>query len=923
MASRLMVSGKLRRAGFRSLQSAWRPNPTPLRHPPVFLLPVICSSGSVAASPAAHHSAPPASSVHGLHTSAVRLAKKKPTFNDRKQELSKWNAARNAKRRLGEKWDPDFKYKTEPPKDELIGWRKRREKRLTILQERLRKSAELTASKTGEPVKVEDYSLEHSFRQRSRSLTMELKRRIEQIKTLDPQAASELFEESQAYLKKEMKVLKVLLRTKDPKGGGYNAATVNIARIRAPWNSLIVLATTAGKLEAGLHALNTMSKYGFHANASSYTAALNGIYKKQCEKHAHKVERSEPLFKPESKNLQRARELFKDFELLWKQAIPQFFGKLHGVPYKTRAQMERELNEDEGRDTRRLRMLSHQSAILEMRERPNVMTSTINVYLRILLAAKQDDEAWELFRRICPAPGSAGTRVAPLADRATFTTMLSAIPSPHPEGDSAEASAARFKQLQEIWKRWEGCIQAAIARLPESQRPLAVRSEAPSADDEQSVDAALWDEDDGPDRVPPEKRIMGDEDPVADLARVVPEEHVVSLLFTKLYRAQPEEQKIMFRVMRTCFGIDDSDRSGLLKLNPHADGIELVTDGEGSSNPPLVELRDSSMSDLVLRTFAYQSNWQVCVTYFNQFLALGLAGFSSTAAGGAARCWPCGPLLSQRGLVSTIVALGFAPDPLGQMLLLKTSCHRSMPRPTEATFARVLKSIAYSADPRSRDFGGLTKQVMDRDGADAYDAWGMARDVFELYCKNRGAWEREAEPEPERGSAPQQLDEKTESILYSLLAACNRLTSFSAADPVECLVLLERFAPDLRTVADALQGGDETDHIKTRVLEELYMTLANALEPPSGGQHPTRDQVERWKELKNDLAKYRTDRYEKRWLTQGVNSAGNGATGLKLSEEDFKDLENEDILDEEDEKPARPTRRSLAMDRELERWVKG
>ncbi|EPQ27324.1 uncharacterized protein PFL1_05246 [Pseudozyma flocculosa PF-1] len=982
-----------------------------------------------------------------LHTTAIR-AGVRATFNERKNVLTNYNRAKNAKRRLDVKWDSekqDRSFKEDMP----IGYERRKLKKLKKVSTRLANEANRDAKLKGTPKGTpgEPFHPERNFRLRVRELSFELKARNDRIKTVsDPADATQLLEDSITLVRKEMKILRVLLRGRDPKFDDYDQAVINASRLRVPWISLIIMAMRIDNIQLAFNLFNDMKKQGIHPNATCFHALLSGLVHHE-RRRAPKRSDTQP-FRTETKSFQMAEKIFGELQELWRLALPAYVRYKQGPRAKSKEAMMHAMRIDQGADTSRLRRLSHEAAVLEARDHRELLAQPLAAYLRILLMAGQTERAWKLFDQICygqsmdrnvtmDAEAARDLPVLPLVDKKILTTMLSEVPDATNHGQleqTREEADKRFEAVSTIWQRWKLRIERMQADIAASnaqgprQPPQSVAPSSAEYQDDGSLDSAddlLASEDgstdprsaqgqmrfgargrgrggaDGAD----DKKIRGT--PATEWDLVVPEERAIVLLLNKVHRTRPKEQALIKDVMAFCFGIENNDHSGLIALDPTAtDLVALRPDAVRPAKEPLVELNGPVVADQVLRAFNYQASWTTAVDYFNHLQRRD-----------GDRTGPLGPLLSSRGVAATLVALGFSIDPVGTVVVLKASRQPPDFLPTDQTYARSLRSIAHGVVEGREALGGLTAQMLESEGRGAVDLWQLAEDTFKMFAADWGP--RQGSSKEESASSRQAgavMDADATSkgfdvaLLYRLLLVANRASRASthqAARSRRCLDLVETYrtlpqlvsahVPPRQREADS-KRTEKTDIATVKMLEELHVTLSNAIMPhyDEGEEPPSKAKVERWKETREAVASFRPQkekRYEeKRWLQGGVtrggggggSGSGNGGAGdregiakrgeggetsksrtgggagggggvvLKLSDDDYAALSSEDDVDfdfEIDEPSSgggggggagasagigpdaatagdeagqrRKTRRGMAMDRELERWIRG
>ncbi|PWY99625.1 hypothetical protein BCV70DRAFT_110360 [Testicularia cyperi] len=653
---------------------------------------------------------------------------------------------RNARRRLGQKFDDDYRPKNDP----------RRSKPDDRSSTHFNKHRFDDISKSG----PDDAARRRiGFRIRARRLTDRLRGASDQIARLAASRTpgsgtqmSNLIDDELEFFESEMRVLRVIIKEaemlRDPQ-----EAWISATRIKAPYNSAISLCLRNNRIEHAYKLYNRMKKDGIFPSFPTYTILIQGLVLSHLQ--TNKTDR----ITPEDKCYQRVQTLYQDVHEMWKSAFPIYFPASGALAKtETRSMMLSKLENATLEPNERRNLLSQQASILEVRDFPAVLTTTLGVYIRFLSHAGLQTEIDQLCDRLFPAkqlersntqPGeqtaSEFLNTHPVGDHTTLTAFVRSLPS---RIATKEQGLSLFSQVERIWSVWSKLIDL------EQQHTLTSRPK--------------------PEPKPRQHTRQQQQTPTSDAAdaavqsRFVPDSISLRAMMHKLEHAPSEKTgPFVLGLLSKLFRLDLAAHDDHFLRVPGSPTTELVpvlaTSAEYLAEDALsidadrlrLELRDCVVVELLIRVLDSER------VYAGQALALfNYIWLRAHEEGTCSETEPFGPSVAPFTVLSILRILAAKADPVAARNLLDamrkasdsalgekpdSSASRSQRRlqhrlrakqageaskwvPSDAAYARTMRAILTSL---IQGPSGLTVGTPD------FDAWTAAKQVLQDWLAYR------------------------------------------------------------------------------------------------------------------------------------------------------------------------------------------
>lgn len=432
-----------------------------------------------------------------------------------------------------------------------------------------------------------------------------------------------------AHFESEMKVLRVMLKSKDVLVDPDNSWR-SASRIKSPYNSAMRLCFQNGKVDRAFKLLNQMKKDGIFPGAATYTVLINGLTRALVTQTnlASSHRKTEQLL--QRKETQRIHELYHDLEKLWKQAFPRYFPRAGFARAKDAVPHDKDDFHTMTEQARR-NLVSQQASIHEAQEFPRVLTNAIGAYANFLRVIDAKDELDTLFDRLFPPtliesmargllPDASPQEKLELANRKLSDSLplgdKSSISSFLPIPDAHDPK--RFATIERIWSRMfllmdierhEHLLSSSRVNQKHQKSSFSSRTDAGQHDSGGRADSHDL-------RFVPDDQLMID-----TLNRLRPVHDADS----------PETIRLGLSILNKVYGLDlVSAADGIIRDPQHSDhaepfGVEhYLNKGADDINRlggPSAELRSPIVAAFVFLLLAPARLWKEYTAFFNYLWA--------------------------------------------------------------------------------------------------------------------------------------------------------------------------------------------------------------------------------------------------------------------------------------------------------------
>ncbi|GAC95324.1 hypothetical protein PHSY_002899 [Pseudozyma hubeiensis SY62] len=871
--------------------------PTPAALPPAFLCPLI--------------------HAHPLSVQSLRLAS--TSSSDKSQSNSAQNL-RGALRRTGQasKWSP------KPPVAD-VGAASPASK--TTYPKRglpQRYTAPSPKPKPHDRTREQD----RSFRIRAKALVeslsdtySELSRQSRDARTSPARIDSDITN-ALAHFESEMKVLRVMLKSKDVLVDPDNSWR-SASRIKSPYNTAIRICFQNGKVERAFKLLNQMKKDGIFPGAATYTVLINGLTRVLVTQmnSVSSDRKTEQLL--QRKETQRIHELYHDLEKLWKQAYPRYFPRAGIARAKDAVPLDKDDYHTMTEQARR-NLVSQQASIYEAQEFPRVLTNAIGAYANFLRVIDANDELDRLFDRLFPPtliesmarglmPDASPQEKLELANRKLSDSLplgdKSSISSFLPIPDAHDPK--RFAATGKIWSRMFLLMDIERHQHLSSSSRVSKKNQKPSLSSKS--DAGQHDN--------------GGQADFHDL-RFVPDDQLMIDTLNRLRPVHdadsPETIRLGLSILKKVYGLElVSAADGIIRdpqRSEHAEpGVEyyLNKDADEINGPggPSAELRSPTVAAFVFLLLAPARLWREYTAFFNYLWA---KEHAEHAADGQTDALVFGKTMQPMHAMKILWNHSQHADPIGVRVLLqamrraaedstdqrsedgeRSNRRARRPRPGLHSQAAQWKpaDVCYTRamyanlEALSKKPHGLTALTLKEGGK--YDVWSEAKSLYREWFGSKVAshttrqrdlsrWATRGCKNPAYGvkqSVHSHVHADTmRSLLLSIARACANKQEAEGVDIArEALRLLEE-TEGLKWIVDETQQQLRQDDVqppssrpshskeasagdfkmKPYTLPLLSKIISLALDTSQQSFAPKED-VELWKRLRNTLSASASD----------------------------------------------------------------